>query len=300
MMEQFSNYGTAHWEREKKEEATVAPDIGDSSIDGVVLEDGKLLLPAQVLEPESNEKLSHRWVFDNIDEAVEDLEGNAEGSNDGIQSVEGDWVGGSAGDGRGIDGHISTIPLEDLLFDRESPHAVAFSIQFSDTSDDSALVGVSSSSTDIWQAYVNEDGDFNHDPGNIGFMIRDGGGDSLTVHASEDLSDGQPYRIVINVLDPANNNIEIWINQSEYTNIVREENPSNMSSVSEEMAMFSRNNGGTIDQHSDVILDDICIFNESLSQSEIEEYQNPWNNNIMTLVDTQTYDHAPTVMEVDT
>ena len=227
-------------------------------------------------DSEADQKLAHRWLLDDVNSIVVDLIGSADGSNNGVTSVAGDYAGGSAGDGNGADNDI-VADLNGFGSEMSGGFAVAWTMETEEGGTDKHLFG----HWDVpgrFTAYINEDSDFNNSDGAVSFTILDNNSDQLNVSStSQNINDGGKYRIVVNVPDPSQNDIEVWVNQTDHTDETsRNDNPSDFTDLFNEFAMFAVYDGNETIRHTETVLDDICLYDDSLTSAEIGSYNNPW------------------------
>lgn len=229
-----------------------------------------------IQDSEANQKLIHRWVLDDVNDTVKDYVGSATGNVNGATSVNGNWVSESATDGNGSTDYIETSTLGSFGSNLDTDFAFAFSAQF----DSNGIFGT----VDDMSFNVFSNGSGGTSTGEIAFNIQDQNGNSERVHTSGTrYDDGNPYRFVFNKKTNNASNFEIWVNQSEKSIRVDSSDGFSSSAVgefNEEFTLLARNlgsqYGGGFDGYWDMILDDVCIFNDSLTQTEIESYTNPW------------------------
>ena len=230
-------------------------------------------------DSEADQKLIHRWVLTDDDGSlgVADSEGNADGTNNGVSLVtSSNFADGAAGEGDGSS-HIETTTLGSFGSDVGNGCAVAFTIDIS-ASSRSTVLGSINSTGDFFETAVNIDGDFNSDEGNVQMRVRDGNEDELTADLGvTSLNDGQPHRVVWNIVDPSNNDVEGYFDQTESTTLVRTQSPSNFSDWDTALMLFARSIQGTPDNPMDGIIDDVCLFGEALTTTEAQSYNNPWD-----------------------
>lgn len=231
---------------------------------------------AAIPASEADQKLIHRWVLDDVNGTVEDSIGTADGTNNGVVSVDGDWAGGSAGDGGASDNYIQTTPLGTFGSSMSSDFAIAFSVQTQDGSGPVARLADANNmslSTTLGNALVSAP------TGALTFSMADADGNGIQVHTDAlTVDDGNQYRVVMNKTSNSASGLEIWTNQtnSSVSNDF-DEGFSNTDDFTELFTLYARNNEGSLLAFFDGIIDDYCIFNDSLTQSEIESYENPWS-----------------------
>ena len=233
--------------------------------------DGTVLWNA-IPDSEANQKLAHRWPLDDVNGTVEDSVGEANGSNNGVTSVSGEYAGGSAGEGDGVGDHIS-IDINDIqtwINDTTTDHAVALTVDFSQLPDDrQSFFGVydrDTSGTSVFELTY-------HNPG-VRYELRDADGDNERIETDDDLPEGE-VRIVINAKNNDQADFESWFNQAEVSNSPTGSTGYSNIEFKPDLFLFAANDGGVSDA-TEAILDDICLFNDSLTQAEIESYDNPW------------------------
>ena len=250
-------------------EEVILPDGSEAS--EVIAPDGTVVFEDAIPDSEADQKLVHRWVLDDVNGMVEDSIANADGTNNGVTSVSGDWAGGSAGDGDGVGDYIETTTWGDFGSNMGTDFAIALSLKTS-TSDDSIFLGV-----------MNQGDSMRLEPqirsGRLELQIADADGDFEREETDSDgFNDDQPYRVVFNKTGNSATDFEIWTNQSqEATSTGISQGFSNASDFDIPVWLFAENREGSLDSPLDGVIDDICVFNESLTQSEIESYQNPWS-----------------------
>lgn len=217
---------------------------------------------------ESNQKLEHRYLLDSIgDGTIDDSIGSADGTNSGVASVSGLWANSNAGVWDGSSSYINIGTLGD--YGSKIPDgAIAFSIEYKSSSD-SHILG-----TDVGQNLQLAVGHDTASTGQIYLDLKDAEGNRNKLHSSETVDDGSKYRVVVNFPGQDATNHEFWFNQTQGTTSVNTNQPVDMSDFAKNIHLFAKNGGPNSTDH---IIDDICLFNQSLTQSEIESYNNPWS-----------------------
>lgn len=231
------------------------------------------------LNSEADSKLVHRWLADDVGSGtLEDEIGSADGTVNGVASVSGDWVGGSAGDGDGSSAYVDVGTLGSWGSNLSGTWAIALSI--STTDDTGSMLGRGGSEMDF---RVSTDDSFVGTAGFPQVVIRDqdSGGDYLSFEADIDVSDGSEYRLVINKTGSgsAASNFDWWVNQTEQPTTANSDAWDGATSdFAESLFLWATNSdaaGGVVAPHNAVI-DDICFFDSALTNSEIQSYTNPW------------------------
>ena len=156
-------------------------------------------------------------------------------------------------------------------------------------------------STDYLFSSINSGGDnallatlADHFDGGLGTLTWAIRGDSAnndynSVESTTDLTDGGPYRVVLNKTGNTASDMEIWVNQQNDSSVVNTDtlDETSVADFNEPVALFASNNGGVVENHIDTMLDDICVFGDSLSRDEIESYANPWGDYFATTGESQ-------------
>ena len=223
-------------------------------------------------DSEADQKLVHRWVLDDLNGSVEDFVGSADGTNNGVTSVSGDYVGGAAGEGDGVDDHILTSTWGSWWSDNQHDHAVAFTID--GTPSDGNVIGHTDDNGE--NQYHVGFGNFPANDEQLSIFIRGSSSDSVTMEVDDVIS--TPARVVLNRTGSADTDFKFWVNQSDppqtYTNT---QGMASASAFDKPVALFGKNRSDGVTDHLGAIVDDICIYDSQLTQSEIESYDNPWS-----------------------
>lgn len=230
---------------------------------------------------EADSKLRNRWVFGTLtDGTAEDAVGSADGSVNGVSSASGDWIYEYAGSGDGSSAYIDTTTLGTFGSSMDSSDfAVGFSMSstVSTTGSDSLFVGgvrntADGGSTDFLLE-LNRTTD-----GEVALHITDSSNNDLIVESSGGgLTDGNPHRVIINKTSNTASGIEFWVDGSSISSsTIADQGFSGPGDFSYNFQMFAANNAGSPTGYYPGYLDDFCIFDNSLTQTEIESYINPW------------------------
>ena len=230
-------------------------------------------------DTEADQKLVHRWVLDDVDTGTAtDSVGSADGTVNGVTSVSGDWAGGSAGEGDGTDDYIGTTTWGSFGSNMDSDYALAFSV--SSATQDVALGVTNSGGNESQTLTARFDDDYGGNLNTLTYAVRDDTSDLggySSVESSTELTSGGPYRVVINKTGNTAADIDIWVNQTEDSaSTNRGQSGTNFIDFNEPIPLFAGNARGTIKSFNGGILDDICVFGDSLTDTEIQSYSNPW------------------------
>jgi len=230
-------------------------------------------------DSEANQKLIHRWYLSEDSPPFVDQFGSADSTSvTGTTQVTGDWVDGAARQGDATDDVIETTTLGSFGSSMDTNFAVAFSTTSATAN---AIISAINSGGNGNQALnIATNDSFQGSTGTLTFAIRpDGteGGDFDCIEGSTDLTTGGPYRVVCNKTGNTAADLEIWVNQVNDTATINQDlGGTGYVDFDVNIPFFARNASGTIDQHFGGVIDDICFFGDSLTQSEIESYSNPW------------------------
>jgi len=254
--------------------------ITGATIDGQdvseITVDGDTVFTA-IPDSEANQKLTHRWYYGETDPFMDQV-GTADATNNGTTETPGDWVDGAAYEGNGTDAYVEHTTLGG--FGSSMTDAGGFAIAVSYRGSE-ALAG----GPFLMGAVNDGDNTIIQIPGDGGtdtaVSIR-GEGNNFGIldwpnHAT--FEDNAPHRIVYNIPDLSDvSTWQIWTDQSEQTVSVNTDGGITATADFQyPFATFARNLRGTIDGFSNVVLDDICIFGQSLTTTEIESYTAPFS-----------------------
>jgi hypothetical protein len=225
---------------------------------------------------EADQKLKHRWYLSEDNDPFIDQVGTVDGTNSGTSKVTGpNFVKKTARRGNGTDSYIKTGTLGNFGSDLEGNYAIAFSVYNLDTNG-SLIQGNNTNNETLMIISTTGEGSPNFPNGTLSHFTRPS---DLTrnkaVTGTTDLTTGGPYRCVINVPNGTEPSTwEIYINQSEEVSSIKNSSwTSSPSNFNVDTSFFASPSGGNT---SEVTLDDICIFNSSLTATEAKSYNNPW------------------------
>jgi len=245
----------------------VLPD--GSTASQVIGPDGNVVFEAapDIPDSEANQKLIHRWHLSEDTDPFVDQIGSSDGTNSGTTQVSGSqYIDGSARESTGTDEFIDVGTLGNFGSNMDTDFAIALSID-NHTGGNSQLLGAISNMS--LGPRVSQPSD-----GFLRFFINDLDSSTLRIEtdASAGVDDGNEHRIVFNKI--ANNDAEIWVDQSEEpSSVTTDQGFGNVADFNDALYLFAANLDNL---YYDGVLDDVCIFNDSLTQSEIQSYQNPW------------------------
>lgn len=252
-------------------------ELSFSGIQEVRKGDGTVLwgMADGIPESEADEKLFRRWLFDEEGDTFVDLVADYEATNGGTTRVQGGYAGGAARDGDGVDDwiNIGSESFGSQLNDYSA--AVGFSVE----ADDSDLSGGDA----YWGMAQGSAGDpgprffmAEYDDDDFRFVVADDG-DSRNIIRVDGVLDGEPHRIILNITGESAGDMEVYVDQSEVSpEIESNDGFDNFSDFNDQMATHARTNNGSPDRHADVVIDDFCLFDEHLTTTEAESYENPW------------------------
>ena len=223
-------------------------------------------------DSEADQKLAHRWLLGDDDGAldVSDSEGGADGTNNGVSPVEGDYADGVAGEGDGSS-YIETSSLGSFGGDMTNDFAIALTIETTDN----GCYFLGHENDDRTRLTVGI-GEFVSDD-RLEFYIQDSDTNSERVESDSQFNDGSKHRVVFNKTGNSASDFEIWVDQSEVgVSVDVSQGFNNPSDFDDAVALFAVNIQGSISNNHNGIQDDICIFGDSLTSTEIQSYDNPW------------------------
>jgi len=251
-------------------------DITGATIDGTDVQeitvDGDVVFSATSISP----KAVHQWKLDDVNGTMADSIGNADATNQGLTSVNGNFVGGSAAQGDGSStAEISASDASTINSLRDQPHAWSFTIETSSSAEE-VFIGETISAPRYLVGHTGFDG-ANADT--ITILVGDSSSNQHVTTYSTTINDGQKYRVTVNwtgsngVKDaPA----DVFINNSpESSSITRNQSLSN---VTETEKWYLGSWGGSNSEMTG-ILDNVIFYNDSLTSQEIADDYNlqPWS-----------------------
>jgi len=228
---------------------------------------------SDIPDSEANQKLAHRWLLDSVsDGTAEDSEGSADGTVNGVSQVSGDWAGGSAGDGDGVDDNIDSIgQLTGWTDSLASGGAIAYSFNATTTGD--TVFGAEDSQIARIETGLDSGGE-------IRWQIRSETGQTYRILTDGTFNDGNEHRVVVTYDGGGlGDGLNIWVDQTDVpaTYEVQQQPASFDGTFLEDFTIFSNNEQGTVNQYFGGIVDDVCLFSDLPTSSEIQSYQNPWS-----------------------
>lgn len=234
--------------------------------------------PSTIPDSEADQKLIHRWVLDDVNGTVEDSVGDAGGTNNGVTSVDGDFAGGSAGDGDGSSSYISVGSLPDLHSIINNGWSIAFTVEGTDSGSTTFGIDIDAS-FHSFQLGISPVSVVNGDTGQLALWWGSDDSNMIGVRSSTYIDDGGVYRCVIQASNNAGSDVEMWINQEE-EGLNFDENVGNPDvNQFDDISLFAQwdEASQSSDLHYADILDDICVYGDTLTPEEIQSYVNPWD-----------------------
>lgn len=207
---------------------------------------------------------------------VRDVVGGQDGQINGATwSANENYLDGQYLSGDGTDDYVKTGKLNNFGSNMSSNFSIAFTWE---TSDISYPVGVINNS-DGTRLEIRSGASTVPDD-KVGLLIGDSSGNLEQAHNSTtSVVDGNRYRIVLNKTGSSASDFEFWINGSnDGTTVLNSNGLGTITNFDSDFAFFARNNGGTIDGYTNIVLDNIIVMEDSLTQKEIKEdyHAQPW------------------------
>lgn len=256
--------------------------VSGSTIDGDEISeitiDGDVVWIAEIPIPDS---AVYRWKLDDVNGTISDSVGSNNGSNNGITSTSGEWIGGSAGEGDGSS-HIMFDTLPELTNIGSGTYSVAFTIQ---TTDNDVYVAGS-------RANESKDGRLIFGIGSPSGIDASGGrmgikrartdspSSGQRLATTTEINDGQPHRVVFTSDGPFADDCMFYVDGEPGISSERNGDVDNGSGdLTVDFAMFGSNRDGSVSLEMDGILDEWIFFDDELTDSEVDDdYQRqPWS-----------------------
>lgn len=220
------------------------------------------------------ESAIHRWTFsEGSGSTAVDTIGNADMTLNGVSWESGTWFDDYAGRGDGTDDHGDPGSLGDFGSSMSTDFAIAFTIQTTDTgwpfgwSDGDWPTNYYGCNVDLIAS------------NKIAFAIQDSVNDLRDrIYSSTDINDGNKYRVLWNKKGADATDWELWVNGSEVSVVDQADGATDTIDFNGSFSFWARNDGGTIDQHINAALDNIILFDDSVSESDVQnDYEEqPW------------------------
>jgi len=254
-------------------------DITGATIDGTDVQeitvDGQTVFTVGPPEPPAS--AVHRYFLDDVNGTVVDSIGNDDGNVLGVSSIGGNFVGGSAGNGDGVDDSIQLGTLGSYGSSLTGGFGFMFTIQTNDN--DSAIAGGLNRDASNTFVFINILSD-----GTLELRIREDSGANIhEVRSTTSVDDNNLHRIVItgnNIIDP--NTTEIYVDGVEEGFVNLNEGVDNYSDF-EGFALFARFRpdigSPPADDNFDGILDDFIMTDGKVTTQEVADdfSRQPWS-----------------------
>jgi len=225
---------------------------------------------------------THRWKLGDVATGTAtDSIGSADGTVNGVSSISGTYQGGSAGDGDGTDDFINLTDLSGSGFDSNIPgkHAVSFTIK---SSASPGIYPFGFSRGSFGEYGVNLGSVFDSPPQDaIKYWVGENSSNVYGVTFNKSVLDGGTHRICIVMRGTAAQDIECYVDASEVTNKTIDQDSGTPSvTFSKDLYLFAANYRTSGDDfHYTGVIDDLVLYDDELSSSEIQDDFNlqPWS-----------------------
>jgi hypothetical protein len=113
--------------------------------------------------------------------------------------------------------------------------------------------------------------------GKLRFVISDETGDFGVIETDATYNDGSSHRVYFETDGVDETGMDIWVDGTDVaTTVVSTGSFSGFRDFDDAVYFFARNNDGSTDRYYDGILDDVCVFDAELTQTQIQSYNEPW------------------------
>jgi hypothetical protein len=246
-------------------------DITGATIDGQEVQeitvDGNTVFTAGPPASESDQKISHRYFFSSD---LSDQVGSSNATDSGTSVVSGNFVDGAARQGDGSSAFVSLGTLSSWVSDINDGGAIAFGTDIASMSSGDAFLGVDVSGEKLILIY-DGGGEIRLDigtPAKFGRAVSSGAG----------LNDGQTHRVAINV-DPQNSggtiDVDFFVDGASVSIGDRFSGVDDLSGNAQ-IITHAIEQGGSQSANSTAIIDDVCLFDQKLTQAEASSYNSPY------------------------
>lgn len=209
-----------------------------------------------------------------------DSTGFGQGTVHGAEWVRGNYAGGWALNGDGIDDYVRTTSWGGFGSSMNSGYSIAVTVKFSHDDDGRVLNVFSENPLSRLDIRVNQGGSGGTDIGNIACITRDSNEDYLTTDAGRtDLNDGSRYRIIVVVDNPENNEMSMYVNgDTQPENDSLQDGPTDFVDFNRDVVFMARNDG-SLNIHLEAVIDNVIVYDRPLTTDDIEEdyRRQPWS-----------------------
>ena len=214
-----------------------------------------------LIPPVSKEKVVQWWP---MHEGSGDVVGYGGGTNNGATWVQDDkWMGDYALSGDGVDDYVETTNWGEFGSRMGTDFSVAFTLSDGTETDQVMAIGASGDDSYLQMR-------FNLDGTNVvEFKVRDGSRTHMDVYGDTNVLDGGTYRVVCNKIGNTVDDLQIIINGSRDSTTPVSTGPfGDGANFTSNVRLFDWHSGGF---EMDCILDDVIIYGDSLTESEIQQ-----------------------------
>ena len=220
----------------------------------------------RLIPPVAKEKVL-QWFP--MHEGSGDVVGYSGGTRNGPTWVEDDkWMGGYALDGDGVDDYVETTNWGEFGAGLDSGWAVAFTIE--NTTGEGHILGAVTSGNSELRIAMNK---FEAETGELRMSVRDDDDQLTRVKTDENYHDGNVHRVILN--SPTNDvrDARFHVDAIAPPYSIPTDNglSTNFTRFNETVPLFARLNDDLIDDNIDAVLDDVIIYGDSLTESEIQQ-----------------------------
>lgn len=220
----------------------------------------------------------HRWKYDEgSGSTVADNIGSADGAITGATWESGTYIGSNALSSDGQDDYVNTSSLGSFGSSLGSGWAIAFT--FESTSMDAEFILGRNNGGGQTRMVVHS-GSWSSSQGSLGLTLQDDNGNTDVATTNSTFNDGSKHRLVINVPDSSASNFEFYVdNSSKATTVQSSEGASSFSDFSGPVYIHVENDSGSLNNPHKGKLDDVIIFDSTLSSQEIQDDydRQPWS-----------------------
>lgn len=221
----------------------------------------------------------NQWRLDDVNSVMADSIGDKDLTNNALSSVSGDFVGGAAADGDGVDDHAS-VSYDEFGSTLDGSVTIAFTIETDDS--ECIVMGVRDTDGNNFAVSLGNSpsvaGD--PDPRDVAFAYGTGGDpDDVSVYAEEEVSANEKTRVVLTKDGNDGGDIDIYYNGGEKPINVSNDGFVDLGGFDYDIGFFARNFEGSFSDHADATIDNIIFAGDYWDDKTVSDDFNeqPWS-----------------------
>ena len=204
-----------------------------------------------------------------------DVVGYSGGTRKGPTWVEDDkWMGGYALSGDGVDDYVETTNWGEFGTKLNEDFCISFTFVHQDDGDFGRHFSLRTNENEGTSGESQRVGVERRPTGLLWEVQSSDGPRIASEHLLSKYNDNKPHRLVLNKTSNRATGLEIWVDTIEDTHVNTQQDgfsSSEFLSFSDSVPFFATNDNSTIMTHMNLILDDVIVYGDSLTESEIQQ-----------------------------